>query len=213
VLNEKQAIEKKKRLKTLTIGLRGNGGTSLNSNLTNFAIGLKSTGTSSESDTLFYNTDIEGKIKMPAKLAAGVCYYYGEKLGVGVDFEYQNWSNYSNEASGEVKGSLKNTSNVSIGGYYRPNYKSYKFKDRVYYRLGLNFGNDPRIVNGDQINNYAITGGFGLPFTYQRKISHANIGFEYGKHGTTTPITENYFKINFGFTFNDDEWFLQRKYK
>ena len=84
---------------------------------------------------------------------------------------------------------------------------------RVYYRYGLYYGTDPRDAGQeDQISNYGVTVGMGMPFIYQRKISHANLGLEFGSRGKGTPIEETFAKINFSFTFNDDEWFIKRKY-
>jgi hypothetical protein len=71
---------------------------------------------------------------------------------------------------------------------------------------------DPRVIAGEQLDAYGVTFGMGLPFIYQRKISHANLGFEFGKNGSNSVIRESFFKVTLGFTFNDDEWFIKRKY-
>ena len=108
---------------------------------------------------------------------------------------------------------LSDTYNVSFGGFYRPDYKSYnRYFKRVYYRFGGYYKTDPRSIDGEQLNSYGLTFGFGLPFIYQRKISHANLGFEFGNRGGGTQISESYFRISLGFTFNDDEWFIKKKY-
>jgi len=52
----------------------------------------------------------------------------------------------------------------------------------------------------------------GLPFIFQRKVSHANLGIDIGRSGMNTSIQENYIRFTLGFTFNDDEWFVKRKY-
>jgi len=38
------------------------------------------------------------------------------------------------------------------------------------------------------------------------------LGIDIGRSGMNTPIQENYFRFTLGFTFNDDEWFVKRKY-
>jgi hypothetical protein len=55
-----------------------------------------------------------------------------------------------------------------------------------------------------------MTLGFGLPLN--GTFSNVNLGFEFGKRGTTNAglIEENYTNISLGFTFND-EWFRRRK--
>jgi hypothetical protein len=106
---------------------------------------------------------------------------------------------------------------LSLGGYFRPDYKSYdNFFDRVFYRYGFYYENDPRIISdsegNNQINAYGVTVGMGMPFVFQRKISHVNLGANFGVRGSGTPISEKFVKISMGVTFNDDEWFLKKKY-
>ena len=123
------------------------------------------------------------------------------------------FTNYFNEANGDKKGTLKNTQRVSVGGHFRPDYKSFdNFFKRVYYRYGVYYASDPRVIRGTQIETYGITFGLGLPFVFQRKASHMNLGFDLGMRGNNTPISEKFVKISLGVTFNDDEWFLKRKY-
>jgi hypothetical protein len=80
------------------------------------------------------------------------------------------------------------------------------------YRFGGYYIKDPRIVNGKGVNQYGVRFGLDLPFMYQRKGSNANLGIDLGRKGEGTIIEEKYIKLNFGFTFNDEEWFLKRKY-
>ena len=65
---------------------------------------------------------------------------------------------------------------------------------------------------GEDIDDLGINIGFGMPFFYQRKISHANIGVNLGLRGRGTAIEERYVRFTFSFTFSDDEWFIKRKY-
>jgi len=102
---------------------------------------------------------------------------------------------------------------LTFGGYYRPNYKSIdKYYQRMYYRFGFYYGDAPISVDSEQIKDYGLTIGFGMPFVYQKKFSHANIGFTIGRRGSGSIIEEQFAKMSFGFTFNDDEWFIKRKY-
>lgn len=82
----------------------------------------------------------------------------------------------------------------------------------MYYRFGFYYGDAPILVDNEQIKDYGLTVGFGMPFVYQKKFSHANIGFTFGRKGSGSLIEENFAKMSFGFTFNDDEWFIKRKY-
>lgn len=164
-------------------------------------------------DTLEYEFDKRGKAKLPGEFGIGATYYSGYDWAVGVDYRSSPWSKYYNDANKEAEGSLVNSYKMSIGGYYRPNYKSYNsYFKRVYYKFGALYEKDPRVINNNEIDHYAVTFGLGLPFIFQRKISHANLGIELGKRGQNTPIQEDYIRLTLGFNFSDDEWFLKRKY-
>lgn len=164
-------------------------------------------------DTLRLDPLVDGSGRMPANLGLGATYYYGEKFAVGLNYSTKFWSQYFNQANNDAVGTLRNETKMSVGGFFRPNFKSFdNFFKRVYYRYGLYYETDPRVINGNQIDGYGLTLGFGLPFVFQRKISHVNLGFNLGIRGQNTPISEKFVKINLGVTFNDDEWFLKRKY-
>ena len=162
-------------------------------------------------DTL---TDIRGEKlsgKMPSELGIGVSYINGAKFSLGFNYERRNWSKFEGDF---VKNKLKDTYNLSFGGFYRPNYKSISnYFSRVYYRFGGFYRKVPvEITNEDDIDDFGISFGLGMPFFYQRKISHANLGIILGWRGRGTSIEEQYVRLSFSFTFNDDEWFIKRKY-
>lgn len=203
--------EKSKDVKRLMLGLRFNSATgfSTKSDILNRSVLLIGT-TEVNADTLLSEVDREGSGNFAPSLGIGATYMNGSKSALGLNIDYTNWSSFENEAN---PSNLSNTFRVSIGGFLRPDYKSFnKYFKRVYYRYGLYYGTDPRLADEDQITNYGLTFGMGLPFIYQRKISHANLGFELGFRGHNTPIKETFAKINFSFSFNDDEWFIKRKY-
>jgi len=161
-------------------------------------------------DTLINETnDINGG-KLPSEYSFGITYISGAKFALGLNYGITNWSEYVNPVSPE---SLINTKRYSIGGYYRPNPASItNFFERVYYRFGLYYKEDPRVVRSQDLSTYGVSFGLGLPLAFQRKISHLSVGFDYGKRGTAEILKENFFKVSLGFTFNDDEWFLKRKF-
>ncbi len=164
-------------------------------------------------DTVNIEQDISGKGKLPAELGLGATYYYGEKHALGFNYTRTLWSSYFNEASGEVAGSLTDVNRYSVGGYFRPDYKSYdNYFKRVYYRYGVYYSTDPKKFNGDAVDSYGITLGMGMPFVFQRKVSTVNLGVTAGTRGANAPISEKFLKFSLGVSFNDDEWFLKRKY-
>ena len=151
---------------------------------------------------------------LPSELGFGVTYYYGEKFAIGADFVRNGWSQFN---ANFVNNPLNSTYRLSIGGFYRPNYKSItKYFSRVLYRFGVHYEMVPTedlpANNGKRVTDMGVNLGFGLPFFYQRKISHANLGISAGFLGRGTAIEERYIRATFSFTFNDDEWFIKRKY-
>ena len=103
--------------------------------------------------------------------------------------------------------------NVSLGGYYIPNYNSFSsYAKRIVYRGGLKYEKTGLVVSGESINDVGLTLGLGLPIT--GTLSNVNIGFELGKRGTTSSnlVQENYANISVGFSLND-KWFVQRKFQ
>jgi hypothetical protein len=79
------------------------------------------------------------------------------------------------------------------------------------YRGGLRFENTGLVVNGQSIDDKALTFGLGLPL--RGSFSNINVGFEFGSKGTTKAglIKENYANISVSFSLND-QWFIKRKY-
>ena len=161
-------------------------------------------------DTIAYNTDLEGNGVLPGQFSFGVNYRDGLKLKAGISFTTQFWSNYENSAKPEL---LNNSWRLSMGVGYRPDINAFEsFYKTVDYRFGLFYGTDPRSVDQNQLKHYGITLGLGVPFFVQRKISFLNLGFEIGRLGVQESIRNTYAKLSFGFTLNDDEWFLKRKF-
>lgn len=171
---------------------------------------------SSAVDSTNTRLGVEGTGTLPAEIGLGATYQHNGKFAIGFDVSRTSWSDYRNDAeliSDATPQILTDTYSASIGGYYRPSTKSYaKYLQRIFYRYGLFYNTDPRSDNGTNIIDLGVNFGIGLPVIYQRKISHLNLGIDLGRRGQGTAVEENYLQVNFGFTFNDDEWFIKRKY-
>jgi hypothetical protein len=208
--------QKSTTLKQLSIGLYGNSKTSYTSTESQLSIArqISLTGLALSTDTLgsIQNEKFDGVL--PSELGFGISYYHGEKFALGLDYVRNDWSKFQGNF---VNNPLKSTYKLSFGGFYRPNYKSISsYFSRVYYRFGVHYrlvpSEDLIINGGESIRDVGLNFGMGMPFFYQRKISHANIGVSAGYLGQGTAIEERYVKLTFSFTFNDDEWFVKRKY-
>lgn len=161
-------------------------------------------------DTVLYSPATKGTAVLPSEFSVGLSYFHNSKVMIGVDLRSTQWSEYKNDAKPET---LRNTMRIGVGGYYCPDYNSVNsFWQRVQYRAGFYLDEDARQVQGKDIKNYGVTFGVGLPFSWQRKFSNLNVGLDIRRRVVDDILSETIYKINFGFTFNDNEWFIKRKY-
>lgn len=88
----------------------------------------------------------------------------------------------------------------SIGNYLK----------RMTYRTGVSYDRYPYLVNGKEVKDFGINFGVSLPVG---RLSTIDLSLKVGKRGhlSENRIDENYFKLYFGMTFND-QWFIKRKF-
>jgi len=165
------------------------------------------------------STVINGKIISPIKIGLGFGVGKTGKWFTGLEYEFQD--------ALEIQGSLLSTSasyaygnsnKISIGGFYLPKENSISsYWERVTYRAGLRFETTGLLISKtatlggfSKINDFGISFGLGLPMG--KRLSSLNLGFEYGKKGTTSNnlIQENYFNFGLSLSLNDN-WFIKRR--
>ncbi|MBL0191913.1 MAG: hypothetical protein IPQ18_11405 [Saprospiraceae bacterium] len=161
-------------------------------------------------DTALLVQDQSTKGNLPEALGIGFMYRYGNKFKIGSDFSYNAWSKYTNPNKSE---SLRNGYSLSVGGEFTPNILAFnKFFSKVSYRLGYVYQKDPRVILNQQLQTQGITVGLGIPLIVARELSFLNIGCEFGKLTGYNNLTENYIKLNLGFAFTDNGWFIKRRF-
>lgn len=164
-------------------------------------------------DTIGY-TRLKGKYTRPATFGAGINYQLGTKVMVEADFTYQPWKKvkYMGIEGFEDESMFNNRWKAALGGQYQPNARGGYF-ERVQYRLGTYYNRDYIMARGNNVNDFGVTLGFGLPAPINRWTKTVvNIGFEYRRR-TSSPqrlLTENYFQVTLGINFNE-LWFWQNK--
>ena len=97
-----------------------------------------------------------------------------------------------------------------IGGFFIPRYTSMtSYWYRAVYRLGVRYEETGINVRGEDINEYGISFGIGLPIG--RMFSNVNVGFELGSKGTKNKglVKENFFNTFISLSLND-KWFEKR---
>lgn len=145
-------------------------------------------------------------------------------LGAGIDkywfaaLEYrtQNWSDFENAFLGQENVTYDRGSSIRLGGYFIPNYDALSgIYNRVVYRAGLRLENSGTVVDGEEIKEFGITFGIGVPIgggSSTDFFSNLNIGLEFGRRGTNEGnlLQENYSGISLGLSLND-KWFIKRR--
>lgn len=163
------------------------------------------------SDTIFFAENIAGEGLLPSSYSVGLHFQDVNRLTVGIEYGAAAWSNYRNTLKDET---LSDNYYVAVGGEYIPNNNSYNnYWEKIRYRAGFRYGTDPRTLDGQQVEGYSVTFGFGLPVILPRQqVSFVNLSFELGQAGVDGVLEENFVRLNFGFTLNDNSWFFKRKF-
>ena len=155
--------------------------------------------------------EIRTDLTIPEKLSIGIGVGQTKKWLVGTQMTFQNVGKLSDEFNTADNVTYGKFSSYSIGGHYVPNFNVFsKYYQKIVYRAGLKYTKTGTTINSVDIDEKAVTLGFGLPIS--GSFSNMNIGLEYGKRGTTTNglIQENYFTLAISFSLSD-KWFRQSR--
>ena len=153
-------------------------------------------------DTIVFDNNFQ----QPTMLGVGINYTLDNNLSISADYQLQQWNNALFFGKTD---SLNNRMKVSLGAEYIINPRGNKYGDRIRYRAGLNMHNPYyKTVGGSQPLNFGISFGVGLPLRTSNTMLNAAV--EYGKVGTSSLFREDYFKLTFNATFNEN-WFFKRK--
>ena len=137
---------------------------------------------------------------------------------VGADYTMQKWGNLSapdnnvKDASSYVSADelLKDRHKLVLGTEWVPNDNSRKYLRRVHYRMGVSYATPYIMVNGkDGPKEYGVSAGFGFPLLKGGK-SMLNISGQWLRAHSSSMITEDYYRLNIGITFNE-RWFMKWK--
>ena len=158
-------------------------------------------------------------LTLPLELKTGLSIEFNNKLLLGVDYHYTNWSSYAFNNS--TYAYLIDNNNIILGGSYTPNKLDiHSYFNRVQYKLGLSYSsgyldlnqlpNQTSFQSENVLKNLSISMGLALPMN--KVFSMAHIGAKYGVRGYTDNnfIEERYFNLYMSMTLND-KWFNKRK--
>ena len=165
------------------------------------------TGSGSSPDTIQSGNTGRNNLTLPMAIGGGFGIQYKKKYNFMVDYTFTNWK--SAKFFEEVE--VNNSSKINVGLEIIPYHNSLNYINRVKYRLGGYYKKSYVIVNDNQIQDFGITFGFGMPI--RKTGTSFNFAFVLGKMGTpnNTLVTENYVGFNLSLSFMD-KWFYQRKF-
>lgn len=170
------------------------------------------TGTITPIDSISVQNDIAGKVAFPGTYSGGFTLEKQDKWLVGVDYIQTSWDDYRDFGQ---KDSVASNWKVKLGAQVIPNAFGANYWGRVAYRVGFTYGPDYVRYAGQQMDQYSISAGFGLPVRpnrFSNQYSTINLALEYGKRGdNSTLLQESIFRFSLGFTLSD-LWFFKKKY-
>ena len=152
----------------------------------------------------------DGKLVLPMKFGSGFSFGKKDRWLIGADYTWQNWSKFS--YLGQLDTNMTDSWQISLGGEFIPKHSSVSsYFSRINYRLGFRYGETYLTLQEQQLGDYGISFGFGLPL--RGTASMLNIGFEIGQRGSLDHnlIKESYGRITFAFNIFEG-WFYKRKY-
>lgn len=160
------------------------------------------------SDTLSI-ASLYGTTTLPQSYGAGLSFSKGNNFTIGADVQYLDYTQYKDFKGQNPTG--QGAWRLAIGGEFTPNLSSPgSYLKRMTYRTGVSLDQYPYLVNGNTLQDFGINFGLSLPVS---RFSSLDLGLKVGKRGDLqlNKIEENYIKLYFGVTFND-QWFIKRRF-
>lgn len=160
-------------------------------------------------DTVYIKNGLQGETTLPYTYGFGISWENKDKLLLAADILFDNWKSFSYLGQSD---NLSNKLKVSFGAEFIPtsnNLSSYL--KLVRYRFGVRFNKMGLNFNNTDIEEYALSVGFGLPL--RKSASIINLGIEIGQNGTiqNSLIQERFFKVALGISIKEN-WFRKGKY-
>src|SRR5690606_30988400 len=135
-------------------------------------------------DSTEYIEGAVASIKMPMTHRVGISINKGTDWLIGADVYQSKWSDLT---IGGASQELKDRMGVAIGAQYTPDITSLSYLKLVDYRVGFRYDKTQVQIDNQDINEMALTLGFGfpLPSTRGSTFHKINLSAELGQRGTT----------------------------
>ncbi len=131
-----------------------------------------------ERDTL---VDAVRPATLPFSYGVGLAFQPGDRFALAADYTAQAWS--TSEVDGRSPANVRDSYRIGIGAERMPSSNiNDPWRERVALRIGGYYHATYYSINGQGINEYGITGGFGIPITAD---TYLNLSLDYALRGTT----------------------------
>lgn len=161
---------------------------------------------------------------LPHSFGGGLTWEFKKSLRVGIDYTQQQWGKarqpmLSQDASGALhyegtSAGYNNTQRITLGAEYVQDPTGLTWASRVRYRAGFSYGDSYVKIDGKEgPRSYLASIGAALPIiNIYNNRTFVNVSAQYERIAPQTPgqITENYFRLCLGITFNE-RWFQKWK--
>jgi hypothetical protein len=164
------------------------------------------------SDTIMqsYISDDSTRAYIPGTLRIGLSFGKKNKFMAGIDYVTTKWTDAIIMGS---EGYLGDTKSLLFGIEYIPEkYSNYSFVKRMEYRIGGHIEDNYLVLNGQQVKEYGMSLGVGIPM--RRTLSKTNLFIDYTRKSVAYgayQFMENYFTMGISLNLYDF-WFIKRKY-
>jgi hypothetical protein len=161
-------------------------------------------------DTISYISNDSTKTHIPGTIGLGFTFGKINKFTAGFDYIMTKWSDAKIPGA---PGYAADSRSYRLGLEYIPDkYSNYSVLKRLEYRVGGHFGNTYLIMHDDQVKEYGVSFGLGIPM--RRTYSRTNLFFDFTKFsgsGVSTIHIEKYYTMGVSLNLYDF-WFIKRKY-
>ena len=152
-------------------------------------------------DTITNDTVNNYSLTLPRTFGIGFSLTFYDKFTLSADYVFQNWKNITLTDQNHT---FNNNQFFGIGMEYCNSPFSTIYRKTIRYRVGAYYSKTYLKVNENQINDYGLTFGFGIPV----KTTLVNTSFQFGTRGTIESglLKESYIAFTLNFSLYDI-WF------
>ena len=153
-------------------------------------------------------SDTVSDFKLPLELGFGMSIKPIEELTFSADYKKNFWTDTHQS---ENIGSYEDQDIYAFGLEYIQDPTSYKYGQRIAYRLGYNYDNGYLAISDEKVEGYNFTAGIGIP-TSRGTHSMINLSYSYGSKGLlqNVLVKENYHLLTLNLSL-EDIWFVKKK--